>query len=410
MDLVDKNFVAITLNEKKLLSILKIKDEECKNLSSKIDDLVSRLSKLEAKSSETEIVSDTESYHTEDDQLSFDVEWIRRISKKEKRKEKASNKRKADESLSPRDERSHVPVKPSTSKITEEVIKSKLPPPIMVDEVENIEQIRKLMDLPKTSYRIKILNNKKIKINVDNADDYKTATKALSLNNKSWFSFENKHERPYRVMVKKLHHSSSCENIKDDLKEQGFKILDAVNKIGWHSKQKLDMFVLSFDASEDIDKIKNIKVILNQVVEVVALRKNKLLVQCKKCQSFGHSQNYCEKEPRCVKCVGKHLTKDCNKPNEDPAKCVLCGKAHPANYRGCMVAKELQKIKNKSHVETGKSYAQAVKKSQKETRAQPKPNTVAQTLEIILSKLNSFDERLKKIENSTKGAFPKTKN
>lgn len=186
-------------------------------------------------------------------------------------------------------------------------------------------------------------------------------------------------------MVKKLHHSSLPEHIIEDLKDQGFKILSAVNKIGWHSKQKLDMFILSFDVSEDIDKIKNIKVILNQIVEVDALRKNKLLVQCKKCQSFGHSQNYCGKEPRCVKCVGKHLTKDCTKVKEDPAKCVLCGEAHPANYRGCMVAKELQKMKNKSHVQAdkgyiqaGKSYAQAVTNVQKETRAQTKP-TVAKT-------------------------------
>jgi hypothetical protein len=28
-------------------------------------------------------------------------------------------------------------------------------------------------------------------------------------------------------------------------------------------------------------------------------------------------------------------------------KCVNCGEGHPANYRGCIVAKELQKIKNK---------------------------------------------------------------
>lgn len=344
------------------------------------------------------------------------VEKQKKKKKSDKKNEKKGQKRKADASLSPREDRPYVPPQIKSKEHIEEIQKKvPLPPPIMVDEVDNVEDFRlkTLKDISKNCYRMRILNNRKIKINVSSTEDYRTITSTLTDKKIHWFSFENKDERPYRVMVKKLHHSSSPDHIKEDLKEQGFKILDAVNKIGWHSKQKLDMFEISFEKSEDIEKINNIKVILNQIVEVEALRKNKILVQCKKCQSFGHSHNYCGKEPRCVKCVGKHLTSECSKVREDPAKCVLCGDAHPANYRGCTVAKELQKIKNKSTINNkvvaGTSYAQAAAKNQKVAKEQPKPaNTVAQTLEIILSKLNSFDERLKKLENSSRGAIPKT--
>jgi len=37
----------------------------------------------------------------------------------------------------------------------------------------------------------------------------------------------------------------------------------------------------------------------------------------------------------------------CDKTKDSPATCALCGKDHPANYRGCTVHKELQKSRNK---------------------------------------------------------------
>ncbi|KAK9883426.1 hypothetical protein WA026_001600 [Henosepilachna vigintioctopunctata] len=36
---------------------------------------------------------------------------------------------------------------------------------------------------------------------------------------------------------------------------------------------------------------------------------------------------------------------DCKKTENVQPKCVNCGKNHPANYRGCIAAKELQKIR-----------------------------------------------------------------
>jgi len=83
-------------------------------------------------------------------------------------------------------------------------------------------------------------------------------------------------------------------------------------------------------------------------VEVTPYRKTGLLPQCKNCQSWGHTKSYCHKESRCVKCAGKHTTESCSKPKEVPPKCYNCGENHPANYRGCVVAKELQALRNKA--------------------------------------------------------------
>ena len=220
-------------------------------------------------------------------------------------------------------------------------------------------------------------------------------------------------------MIRNLHHENNSELIMEDLLRQGLKANNVTNKIGRRYGMPLDMFIVSFEHTEDVKKIYAIKYILNESVVIEALRSNKILPQCKRCQAFGHTQNYCGNHPRCVKCVEKHATCECKKNKEDKAQCIHCGGAHPASYRGCIIAKELQKIhdskmRNKSisqahseknHKATPKSsfrinhvsYAHAIR----DQDTQKKPIVVAdttKTLELILAKLNVFDERLKRIE------------
>ncbi|EFN64985.1 Nucleic-acid-binding protein from transposon X-element, partial [Camponotus floridanus] len=66
------------------------------------------------------------------------------------------------------------------------------------------------------------------------------------------------------------------------------------------------------------------------------------IVQCKTCQGFNHVKSNCYKTARCVKCAGYHHTKDCTKDRSTEPKCANCGQEYTANYRGCMVAVELQ--------------------------------------------------------------------
>jgi hypothetical protein len=127
-----------------------------------------------------------------------------------------------------------------------------------------------------------------------------------------------------------------------------------------------------------------------------------------------------------VKCTGKHLTKDCDKSKETPPKCVNCGNGHPANYRGCIVAKELQeirykkinsqkhnhnfndvennKLKNKNvptnpttiNSTRGKSYAEVIKSPNKPNSAK---EDLGETLKLILHKITGLEENFKDVSN-----------
>lgn len=68
--------------------------------------------------------------------------------------------------------------------------------------------------------------------------------------------------------------------------------------------------------------------------------------QCMNCQRHGHTKKFCQRNPRCVKCTENHATSQCpRKTRNKDVKCINCGENHPANYKGCRVYKELQKIK-----------------------------------------------------------------
>lgn len=421
--LLYKYYTEEKLEREKLQSLVNV-------LRSQLEDLQHQLNKsqeqktadLENKNVTTEKPMPIE-YETDEEELAKETEWVRQKSRKKRKLNSSSLS-------SPPQQGAESSENP---KQNEKPKKQPSPPPIVVENIKNYQQFYDLLsiNITKDTFIMKMLNGEKVKINSYNDDSYRSITKLLLQNNCLWYSYENKQDRPIRVMAKNLHFSCLPNRIVEDLTAKGYKIEEAVNKLSWKSKEPLSMFMLSFQKDEDIKKIYGIKSILGCKVDIQPLRTSKLIPQCKRCQAYGHTQKYCSKEPRCVKCTGKHLTRDCNKPAEAKPKCVHCGEPHPANYRGCIVAKELQNIKNKNirnnvsvpnsqgpsankdkrpiankHVIKNVSYAQMTKGVQPPTQSQVKPTSpnMNEKINTIINLLTTFDERLKKLEGSTKAA------
>ena len=80
----------------------------------------------------------------------------------------------------------------------------------------------------------------------------------------------------------------------------------------------------------------------NQKITVVPPLYKREVVQCMRCQRYGHTKKYCSYNPRCVKCGQNHLTSECVKDKSAKPTCALCSKDHPASYKGCAVYKEIK--------------------------------------------------------------------
>ena len=67
------------------------------------------------------------------------------------------------------------------------------------------------------------------------------------------------------------------------------------------------------------------------------------VLQCYKCQKFGHNFYECkESDSKCLRCGGNHRLTSCSVPKEN-AKCANCSGSHAANFKGCSAFKEAQK-------------------------------------------------------------------
>lgn len=292
--------------------------------------------------------------------------------------------------------------------------KTREPPPIYVKGISEYETLYLLILKVTKNYRVTALNNNVWKVNVQLENEYRELTTILTQQNMQWYTYENKHNRPIKVMARGLHPSCKTEEIVNDLKENGFKIIDCTNILKKEiarndegvitdiTKRPLPLFMLVFETSEDIKKIYDIKVIHGMVVKIEPLRKTSTLIpQCKRCQGFNHTKRYCQLEPRCVKCAGRHLTRDCNCSNFTTPKCINCKGDHPASYRGCEIAKELQKrrmeMENKRIIRQQRQYKQNTQNVQEKLGRNTQIESIGQMEKQVLEKSFAQAAKTKRI-------------
>lgn len=334
--------------------------------------------------------------------------------------------------------------KNNNQNIKQNVPKQYKPPPVVVSEVKDYNLLNLELKKKNLGFRANMLNNNQVKINVDTEHDYRILTKFMNDDNHLWHTYENKQVRPIRVIARNLHPTCKVDEIKQELLVRGFKILEVVNKIKKTKENNkevripLPIFMLTFDHGEDIKKIFGIEFLCHMRIKIEAVRSNKLIAQCKRCQRFGHTQKFCGREAKCVKCAGNHLTVECKKPANTKPVCANCSENHPANYRGCTIAKELQKRRDNvsktkmvvqkkqpseymaKRTSNSLSYAGAVHQVENQIQAndnsqtnisQPEQHILMQMMQNLLAKFDTqektmlqFSQRLSKLENNTYGA------
>lgn len=205
--------------------------------------------------------------------------------------------------------------------------------------------------------------------------DHRKIQKILDENDIKHFTHQLPEDKTLRVVVRGVVGIISTKELGDELTDLGF---DIVSIAQMHRKDKdgqkvmLPLALVQLVKNDKNKNIYNLKHICQIRCRIEPQRSSAQVSQCHRCQLFGHTQSKCKLSPRCVKCLGSHLSKECKKSDSTPPLCVNCGKGHPANYRGCEAFPKLRtnnganptpKIINKpSKVQPNKSYASATAK------------------------------------------------
>jgi hypothetical protein len=111
------------------------------------------------------------------------------------------------------------------------------------------------------------------------------------------------------------------------------------------------MFYVDLEPQQNNKDIYNLQYLSNMKIMVEPPNKNHTIIQCTRCQLYGHSKSYCTRPYKWVKCGSTYMTTDCQKSKDTPAKCALCSGGHTANFKGCTVYRDLI---NARHTQTGR--------------------------------------------------------
>lgn len=217
------------------------------------------------------------------------------------------------------------------------------PPPLIIPGVVNISEMISSISkvISKKGFSYKSSKDGQIRLLINNIDSYRKIVKLLEAGKISYHTYQPKQERSYRIVLKGLHHSTPIEDIKNEITLLGHEVRNVFNVKSRVTKQPLSMFFIDLEPRKNNKEIYELKHLNNANIKVEPPRQTSDMVQCYRCQEFGHTKTYCRKPYKCVKCGLLHPTSECTKPKDTLPTCVHCQQHHTANYRGCIVYQQL---------------------------------------------------------------------
>ena len=147
--------------------------------------------------------------------------------------------------------------------------------------------------LKEVQYFCKALPNETVKINVNTSDSYRRLIKRLQDDKTVHHTYQVGEERAYRVVLRNLHHSIPPNEIQAELETLGHKVCNVLNIRHCVTKEPLPFYFVDPEPHDNNKSIYDLKFLCNMKIIVEAPRKKNHIVQCTRCQFYGHTKSYC---------------------------------------------------------------------------------------------------------------------
>lgn len=222
---------------------------------------------------------------------------------------------------------------------------------------------------------------------------------------------------PVKIVIKGLTKDFSTQEIQNELTKLGFPVQKVSNMIRNKDGKIWDYFQVHLTPCEKTNSISELETLFRFPIKIEKYRSPFKTQQCHNCQGYHHHADYCFMPPKCVKCAGDHRSSECTRPknptDDDPPKCVNCGKfGHTANWRGCesfphnKIAKKAENNKQKTRmVDPNVRYSQILNpNSQNGTIS--RPPTQAQTTSPSNHNVSAHNSAISGTQSQTKPTTP----
>lgn len=214
----------------------------------------------------------------------------------------------------------------------------KPPPIVLYSYIENhtytINNMKKDMT---GDIQVKNKGNRLI-VYTENRKDYDKLTAIIQQSKLEYHTYTPKEDRQHKLVIKNLPPNISCQEIKDDLVTKGISIINITQmtkKLSDNTIKSLPLYIATINNTNQLKDVYKIKIICHCVVQWEKYHNKNPIVQCFKCQAFGHVAINCHKTQKCGFCSGIHNSKECK--TKENLKCSNCNSNHAANDKNCPI-------------------------------------------------------------------------
>jgi len=137
-----------------------------------------------------------------------------------------------------------------------------------------------------------------VKLSAQSSESYRSVIKFLQQNKTDFHTYYIKKDRPYRIVLKNLHHTTPLEEIKNELISLGHTLRNITNVLQRHTKLPLLIFFIDLEPALNNKDIFEIKFLHYTKIKIEEPCANKQTIQCLRCLGFGHIKSYCNHTPQ----------------------------------------------------------------------------------------------------------------
>ena len=119
----------------------------------------------------------------------------------------------------------------------------------------------------------------------------------------------------------------------EDLGHTAHNVLNIRHRL---TKAALPLYFVDLEPRDNNKSIYDLQFLCKMKITVEAPWRKISIVQCTRCQSYGHTKTYYTRPFACVKRGRDHNRAESTKDPATPATCALCGGDHPATIKDVM--------------------------------------------------------------------------
>lgn len=235
--------------------------------------------------------------------------------------------------------------------------KTKIPSIVLHSWIKNHAQTMETLKKDLKEDFLVVTKRDRIIIKTLNVEDYNKVLDTVKSSKIECHTFNLPGTSPLKLILKGLPPNISPEEIKEDLISRNFKVrvvkqfVKNVEKDGNKMELKLPIYSVEFDPNTLAKDVFAHKKVCWCLIHWEKYKTKNRIIQCFKCQAYGHYAKNCFKNQKCVLCTGAHALDQCplkHKPGQ-LLKCANCGKNHSAGSRDCDVYKRILESREKQN-------------------------------------------------------------